>query len=73
MVRQILWDDRSQVMGVTEVFLAHLLSLAGLIGGTVEYCEIIGRRAEVRRLVADGRALEASGLRGLVRVFLVEE
>ena len=61
------------VMGVTHLFLAHLLALAGLIGGTVEYCEIIQRRAEQRRLDADRRAAEASGLRGLVRVFLAEE
>lgn len=60
-------------MGVTDLFLAQLLSLAGLIGGTVEYCEIIQRRAELRRLDADQRAAEALGLRGMVRVFLVEE
>ncbi|MBA2632496.1 MAG: hypothetical protein H0U86_05790 [Chloroflexi bacterium] len=61
------------VMGVTDLFLAHLLSIAGLIGGTVEYCEIIQRRAASRRIDADRCAAEASGLRGLVRVFLVEE
>ena len=59
-------------MGVTHLLLAHLLALAGLIGGTVEYCEIIQRRAELRRLEADRRAAEASGLRGMVRVFLAE-
>ena len=59
-------------MGVTHLLLAHLLALAGLIGGTIEYCEIIQRRAELRRLEADRRAAEASGLRGMVRVFLAE-
>ncbi len=73
MVCRILRDERSDVMGATDLFLAHLLSLAGLIGGTVEYCEIIKRRAELRRFDADRRAAEASGLRGLVRVFLAEE
>jgi hypothetical protein len=60
-------------MGVSHPFLAELLSLAGLIGGTIEYGEIIQRRARRRRLIeADQRAAREAGLRGLVRVFLAE-
>ena len=59
-------------MGVTQLLLAQLLAIAGLIGGTIEYVEIIQRRAELRRIEADRLADEASGLRGMVRVFLVE-
>lgn len=59
-------------MGTTQLLLAQLLTLAGLIGGTIEYCEIIQRRAARRRLEADRRASEDAGLRGMVRVFLAE-
>ena len=60
------------VMGVTHLLLAQLLALAGLISGTIEYCEIVRRRAECRRLQADDRAAEAWALRGMVRVFLAD-
>jgi len=52
--------------------LAQLLSLAALIGGTIEYAEIIKRRGVSRR--ADVLREESAdlGLRGLVRVLLVE-
>ena len=60
------------VMGVTHLLLAQLLALAGLISGTVEYGEIIRRRAELRRLEADERATEELALRGMVRVFLAD-
>lgn len=56
-------------MGTTNLLMAELLTLAGLIGGTIEYCEIIKRRTGARNLE---RASQASGLQGLVRVFLTE-
>ena len=60
-------------MGASQLFLTELLSLAGLIGGTIEYGEIIQRRARRRRMVeADQRAAQEAGLRGMVRVFLAE-
>lgn len=60
-------------MGVSNLFLTELLSLAGLIGATIEYGEIIQRRARGRQLVeAEQRADREAGLRGMVRVFLTE-
>jgi hypothetical protein len=56
-------------MATTNLLMAELLTLAGLIGGTIEYCEIIKRRAGARNLE---RVSQASGLVGLVRVFLTE-
>lgn len=56
-------------MGATNLFLAELLTLAGLIGGTIEYCEILKRRTGARNLE---RVCRASGLEALVRVFLAE-
>lgn len=59
-------------MGTNDLLLAQLLSLVGLLGATIEYVEIIGRRAATRRVEADQRALEASALPGMVRVFLAD-
>ena len=60
-------------MGPSNLFLTELLSLAGLIAVTIEYGEIIQRRAQRRRVVeAEHRAVEEAGLRGMVRVFLAE-
>lgn len=53
--------------------LAELLSMAGLIGGTVEYVEIVKRRAVMRRLAALREENADIGLHGLVRVLLVDE
>lgn len=52
----------------TEV-LAQLLLLAGLITATTEYSILIHRRVE-RRALAERQTAEASGLQGLVRIFL---
>ncbi len=49
--------------------LASLLVLAGLIGGTIEYIEIVRRREHRRRLAAEDQLMADSGLRGLVRLF----
>ena len=60
-------------MGPSDLLLTELLSLAGLIGVTIAYGEIIQRRAQRRRVVeAEHRAVEEAGLRGMVRVFLAE-
>ena len=65
-------DDCQPVMGATQLLLGQVLSLAGLLGGTIEYCEIIRRRAACRRLETERLAAEEAGLRGMVRVFLAE-
>ena len=59
-------------MGTNDLLLVQLLSLAGLLGATIEYVEIIERRAAARRSEADQRALEASALPGMVRVLLAD-
>ena len=52
--------------------LAELLSLAALIAGTIEYCEVIRRRSVDRALEVEGRIAQEAGLHGLVRVLLVD-
>jgi len=59
-------------MGATNLLLAQLLALAGLIGGTIEYCEIVRRRATLRFAERERLAFQAAGLNGLVRVFLAD-
>lgn len=63
-----------EVMDATSLLMAHFLTVAGLIGGTIEYCEIVRRRAVGHRL-AEQEQLEAhaAGLHGLVRVFLAQQ
>ena len=60
-------------MEPTQHALASLLALAGLIGGTIEYIEILRRREHGRQLAAEHRLMEDSGLRGLVRLFAATE
>jgi hypothetical protein len=59
-------------MGATNLLLAQLMTLAGLIGGTVEYCEILKRRGAARRSEQERLASQASGLHALVRVFIAQ-
>ncbi len=56
-------------MAADQQLLAQLLVLAGLLAGTGEYSVMVRRRAERRAAVA---AAHASGLQGLVRVFLAD-
>ena len=55
-------------MGATSLFVAQILALSALIGGTIEYWQILRRRAAARRLEQARLAAEESGRRGLVRV-----
>jgi hypothetical protein len=52
--------------------LGQLVSMGALVGGTVEYVEILKRRAQERRLAADRERSADTGLQGLVRVFLAD-
>jgi hypothetical protein len=52
--------------------LAQLISYAGLLGATIEYCELTKRRAQRRLADAERREAQAAGLQGLVRIFLTE-
>ena len=51
-----------------QILLAQLLAYATLIAATIEYIEIVRRR--IARRGQSEHAVEASGLEGLVRVFL---
>ena len=57
----------------TNALLVQLVTTAGLIGATIEYAEIIKRRALLRLQVAERALFEEDGLRGLVRVFEASE
>jgi hypothetical protein len=56
-------------MEASHASLATLLTLAALIGATIEYAEMIRRRGERRRALAELDLVHESGLRGLVRLF----
>jgi hypothetical protein len=53
--------------------LAQLLATSGLIGSTIEYAELLKRRTAARRAAAERQEGAEVGLRGLVRVLLVDE
>jgi hypothetical protein len=59
-------------MEPTQLILAQLIAYAGLLGATIEYCELMKRRAQRRAADAERLAAQASGLQGLVRIFLAE-
>ncbi len=54
------------------LLLAQGMALAALIGATIEYAEILGRR-RIDRERRDLALAEEVGLRALVRVTLVDE
>jgi hypothetical protein len=56
----------------SDLLLGQLVAFVALLAATIEYMEIIGRRVKGRRVEAEQRAVEASGLPGMVRVFLAD-
>lgn len=52
---------------------AQLLTVLGLVLGTVDYALLIRRRGEARRREAALHAVQLTGLQGLVRVMLADE
>ncbi len=58
---------------VEQTLLTQLVVTAGLIGATIEYAEIVKRRAQLRLQAAERAWFEEDGLRGLVRVFAQAE
>jgi hypothetical protein len=62
-------------MEASQLVLTELLAMVALVAATIEYGEVIQRRARRRALAeaeADQRAIQEAGLRGMVRVFLAE-
>lgn len=62
--------DRAR-MEIDQYVVGRGLVLVALIAGTIEYLEIIVRRARRRRADAEKRMADDAGLRGLVRVMLI--
>ncbi len=51
---------------------AQLLTIVALIAATIEYSELVRRRAAARADAAMAAEAQASGLAGLVRVFVAD-
>jgi hypothetical protein len=52
--------------------IVELFSMAGLIGGTIEYSQIVRRRGAARRDAAFRVESADAGVRGLARVMLMD-
>ena len=52
--------------------LAQLLAYAALLAATIEYCEILKRPMAERQRISDNEVATEAGLRGVVRIFLVD-
>jgi hypothetical protein len=59
-------------MDAYTLMLAKLLSMAALIGSTIEYAEVFKRRVRRRADARERAVREDVGLHGLVRVFLAD-
>ena len=59
-------------MNADAVFVAQFLALVALMSATIEYCEVLQRRAAARRMAALREEAATSGLGGLVRVFMAD-
>jgi hypothetical protein len=53
-------------------FIEQFLALVALMAATIEYCEVLQRRAAARRMAALNDEAARTGLGGLVRVFIAE-
>jgi hypothetical protein len=60
-------------MDPTHETLQQALSLAALVAGTLQYAIVLRRRADRRAEERYSREVQELGLRGLVRVLLVED
>src|SRR6187455_800407 len=60
-------------MSAPPEMLGQLVSMGALVGCTVEYIEILKRRAHGRQIVAEREQSGDVGLQGLVRVFLTDD
>jgi hypothetical protein len=74
LVRLPLRTEQRQTCGMTPdvLTLAELLSVAALLGATIEYIETVKRRAKARRAAAEREDQGDAGRRGLLRLLLVK-
>jgi hypothetical protein len=66
-------SDRLIGMHPDNFTLAGLVSLAALVGATIEYFEIVKRRSQQRLAAAEREEGAAIGRHGLARVLLVDK
>jgi hypothetical protein len=59
-------------MHADTIFISQFLALVALMSATIEYCEVLQRRAAARRSSALSTEAAAAGLTGLVRVFIAD-
>ena len=59
-------------MQADAAFVAQFLVLVALMAGTIEYCELLQRRALARRYALLRAEAGDSGLGGLVRLFVAD-
>ena len=59
-------------MDASQILLAQVLTFAGLIGATEGYIVLLRQRQMQRALAAERLEAAASGLRGLVRIFVAD-
>jgi hypothetical protein len=52
---------------------AQFLTLVALMAATIEYCEVMRRRQAARGEAALAAEAQASGLAGLVRIFVADD
>ena len=72
--RLTLAAAKEQTVGMEQnvLTLTQLLSVAALLGVTIEYMETLKRRVEARRVAAERDEQGDIGRRGLVRLMLVD-
>ncbi len=58
---------------VAQTLLTQLVVTAGLIGATIEYAEIVKRRARLRLQAAESASFQDEGRRGVVLVLAQAE
>ena len=57
----------------SEQLLAQSLACVGLIAATLEYAILVRHRSDRRLALAQIAEVQETGLRGLVRLFLIDE
>jgi hypothetical protein len=57
----------------SEQLLAQSLAYVGLIAATLEYAILVRHRLDRRMAVAQIAEVQETGLRGLVRLFLIDD
>jgi hypothetical protein len=65
------WQNHRDVHA-DSAFIAQFLLLVALMAATIEYCEVVQRRAMARRFSALREEAALTGLKGRVRIFIAD-